>query len=68
MPNTVGTDESTAIDRIQGEGFRVSIERVPVSDEADEGTVVDQNPTGGRAKVGSTVTIVVGRYVPPPGG
>ena len=68
VPNTVGTDESTAIDRIQGEGFRVSIERVPVSDEADEGTVVDQNPTGGRAKVGSTVTIVVGRYVPPPGG
>ena len=68
VPNPVGTDESTAIDRIQGEGFRVSIERVPVSDEADEGTVVDQNPTGGRAKVGSTVTIVVGRYVPPPGG
>jgi serine/threonine-protein kinase len=68
VPNTVGTDEATAIDRIQGEGFRVSIERVPVSDEADEGTVVDQNPTGGRAKVGSTVTIVVGRYVPPPGG
>lgn len=68
VPNTVGSSEATAIDQIQGEGFRVSIERVPVSDEADEGTVVDQNPTGGRAKVGSTVTIIVGRYVPPPGG
>ncbi|MBU6336919.1 MAG: Stk1 family PASTA domain-containing Ser/Thr kinase [Acidobacteria bacterium] len=68
VPNTVGTDEATAIDRIQGAGFRVSIERVPVSDEADEGTVVDQNPTGGKAPAGSTVTISVGRYVPPPGG
>ncbi|MFM9022264.1 MAG: PASTA domain-containing protein, partial [Solirubrobacterales bacterium] len=67
VPNTVGTDEGTAIDQIQGKGFRVSIERVPVSDEADEGTVVDQNPTGGRAPVGSTVTISVGRFVPPPG-
>jgi len=68
VPNTVGTDEATAIDRIQGAGFRVSIERVPVSDEADEGTVVDQNPTGGSAPAGSTVTISVGRYVPPPAG
>ena len=67
VPNTVGTDEATAIDRIQGAGFRVSIERVPVSDEADEGTVVDQSPTGGKAPAGSTVTISVGRYVPPPG-
>lgn len=67
VPNTVGTDEATAIDRIQGAGFRVSIQRVPVNDEADEGTVVDQSPTGGKAPAGSTVTISVGRYVPPPG-
>ncbi|MFM9140510.1 MAG: PASTA domain-containing protein, partial [Solirubrobacterales bacterium] len=67
VPNTVGTDEATAIERIQGAGFRVSIERVPVGDEADEGTVVDQSPTGGRAPAGSTVTISVGRFVPPPG-
>ncbi len=66
VPNTVGEDEASSIAEIQGAGFKVSIERVDVPNESENGTVVSQNPSGGVAKTGSTVTIGVGRYTPPP--
>jgi len=66
VPNTVGEDEASAIAEIQGAGFKVSIDRVSVPDELQDGTVVSQDPSGGSAKTGSTVTIGVGRYDPPP--
>ncbi len=68
VPNTVGEDEASAIADIQGAGFKVSIEQVEVSTEGENGTVVSQTPSGGSAKSGSTVTIGVGRYYPPPAG
>ena len=66
VPNTVGEDEASAISDIQSAGFTVSVDRVNVSDESQDGTVVSQNPSGGSAPSGSTVTIGVGRYQPPP--
>ncbi|MSX02866.1 MAG: PASTA domain-containing protein, partial [Actinobacteria bacterium] len=51
-----------------GAGFKVSIDRVDVPDESQDGTVVSQSPSGGSAKSGSTVTIGVGRYNPPAAG
>ena len=66
VPNTVGEDEASAISDIQSAGFTVSVDRVDVSDESQDGTVVSQNPSGGSAPSGSTVTIGVGRYQPPP--
>ncbi len=68
VPNTVGEDEASAIADIQGAGFKVSIERVDVANESEDGTVVSQDPSGGSAPTGSTVTIGVGRYTPPGGG
>ena len=66
VPNTVGEDEASAIAEIQGAGFKVSIDRVDVANESEDGTVVSQNPSGGSAPSGSSVTIGVGRYTPPP--
>ena len=68
VPNTVGEDEASAIADIQSAGFTVSVDRVDVSEESQDGTVVSQNPSGGSAPSGSTVTIGVGRYRPPPAG
>lgn len=68
VPNTVGEDEASAISDIQSAGFTVSVDRVDVSDESQDGTVVSQNPSGGSAPSGSTVTIGVGRFRPPPAG
>ncbi len=65
VPDTVGEDEASAIDDIQSAGFKVSVDRVDVATESEDGTVVSQNPSGGSAPSGSTVTIGVGRYRPP---
>ena len=37
-----------------------------MTDEGQDGTVVQQDPSGGKAKPGSTVTIGVGSFTPPP--
>ncbi|CAB4344661.1 unannotated protein [freshwater metagenome] len=66
VPNTVGEDEASSIAEIQAAGFKVSIERVDVANESEDGTVVSQDPSSGSAPSGSTVTIGVGRYTPPP--
>ncbi len=66
VPNVVGEDEATAIDAITKAGFRVSEQQVTVTDELQDGTVIQQDPSGGKAKPGSTVTIGVGSFTPPP--
>lgn len=66
VPNTVGEDEASSIAEIQAAGFKVNIDRVAVANESEDGTVVSQDPSGGSAPSGSTVTIGVGRYTPPP--
>ncbi len=65
VPNVVGQDEASAIDALTNAGFKVSEQRVNVTDEGDDGTVVQQDPSGGKAKPGSTVTIGVGSFTPP---
>jgi serine/threonine-protein kinase len=65
VPNAIGLDEATAIDRLEGAGFRVSERTVAVDSEDQDGIVVDQSPQGGKAKPGSTVRIGVGSFTPP---
>ena len=65
VPNVVGQDEASAIDALTQAGFKVSEQRVTVTNEGDDGTVVQQDPSGGKAKPGSTVTIGVGSFTPP---
>jgi serine/threonine-protein kinase len=59
VPNTVGDDEDQARAELEGAGFKVIVRDQPAPPE-DEGNVVRQSPSGGRAKEGSTVTIYVG--------
>lgn len=66
VPNVVGEDEATAIATLTGAGFKISQQPVSVDDEAQDGTVVQQDPSGGKARRGSTVTIGVGSFTPPP--
>jgi serine/threonine-protein kinase len=66
VPNVVGEDQASAIETLTDAGFRVGQEQVEVTDETDDGTVVQQDPSGGRAQPGSTVTIGVGNFRPPP--
>ena len=54
-----------------GAGFHVTVEQADVSDPAQDGLVISQTPVGGaKAKPGSTVMIIVGKFTgspsPPP--
>lgn len=60
VPDTVGQDEATARATLEGAGFVVRGRTRTVADPAQDGIVVEQTPPGGRARSGSTVTIVVG--------
>ena len=62
VPGTIGLAEDAARAALDQAGFVVAVVYEEVKDEAKEGTVVRQDPTGGTpAAEGSTVTIVVGK-------
>lgn len=61
VPDTVGQNEATAALALEENGFRVRVMDRTVSTWSQEGVVVQQLPTGGTRRIGSTVTIVVGR-------
>jgi beta-lactam-binding protein with PASTA domain len=65
VPGVVGDDEATAIQTLTDAGFKVASQSVPVTTESQDGTVVQQDPSGGKAKPGSTVTLGVGTFTPP---
>jgi len=58
VPSVVGEQESQAQSTLQAKGFAVSIKSDPTSTQPS-GTVISQNPSGGNAAPGSTVTITV---------
>jgi eukaryotic-like serine/threonine-protein kinase len=63
VPGVEGEEEDTARQILEDAGFQVQVEEVP-GPPPDDGTVVDQDPDGGtEADRGSTVTIVVARFV-----
>jgi eukaryotic-like serine/threonine-protein kinase len=73
VPDVRGRTESTARSILQGAGLKVARKQEPVTDQADDGKVVDQSPQGGsQVDKGSTVTIFVGKFAaqtqpsPPP--
>jgi serine/threonine-protein kinase len=60
-------DVATARATLRGAGFKVTVVKADTDDPAEDGFVIAQFPTGGtKAAPGSTVTITVGEYVPPP--
>jgi serine/threonine-protein kinase len=67
VPDTVGDDENGAIEELSGAGFKVRRTVVEVTSEDDDGVVQKQDPAGGeKAEQGTTVTIFVGSFTPPP--
>jgi len=64
VPNVIGKRQDEATAALQTLGFTVKVENVVVLSDADDGRVLEQNPTGGTdAPKGSTVTIRVGRKI-----
>ena len=68
VPMVVGLSESAARDALQAAGFLVAKSDVDVPyNSTQAGNVVNQNPPAGTAAPkGSTVSITVGRALPPP--
>ncbi len=58
VPSVVGRPQQQAERILQQAGFQVAVEQQE-TDQAPAGIVIDQNPGGGSAPPGSTVTIVV---------
>ena len=68
VPDVVDDDEETATDILEEQGFKVKVTDQDTSDPAQDGIVLDQNPSGGvKAEPGSTVRIFVGRLISPKG-
>ena len=62
VPDVRGQDPAAAKTRLESAGFKVQTLAQGVTDANQIGTVVDEQPAGGRrVPVGSTVTIYVGR-------
>jgi beta-lactam-binding protein with PASTA domain len=65
VPDVVSLDRESAIASLQGAGFKVDVQKEPTLDPNEDNTVSGQSPDGNTsAPIGSTVTIVVGVYVP----
>src|SRR4051812_10241647 len=65
VPDVTGEDDTEAISDLQDAGFKISVEREDVDTPDQDGVVQAQDPKGGKkAKPGSIVTIVVGRFNP----
>ena len=63
VPSVVNSDRTTAEQLIRDAGFSPSVEERAVSDPAQDGIVISQNPASGSERPeGSTVSIVVGRF------
>jgi eukaryotic-like serine/threonine-protein kinase len=60
------TGETTAVgtQRLRGEGFQVSQRTRQVDSAEGNGVILEQDPGGGKAAKGSTVTITVGKFNP----
>jgi eukaryotic-like serine/threonine-protein kinase len=59
VPNVVGQQETAARTTLENAGFKVKIDRV--ANAAPTGTVLAQDPTGGRLEKGKTVTLQVSK-------
>jgi serine/threonine-protein kinase len=65
VPSVVGDTPSSATSALQAAGFTVTKTTKDVADQSSNGLVINQSPSGGsKAKMGSTVAIVVAKFVP----
>jgi serine/threonine-protein kinase len=62
VPDVTGEDQSAAVERLSKDGFEIRTREKAVDSQEGDGVVVGQDPPGGRAPRGSTVTITVGKF------
>jgi eukaryotic-like serine/threonine-protein kinase len=66
VPTLTGQTLDTATSALRADGLKVNSSQQSVTDQAQDGIVVAQNPgTGTSVKQGSTVSLVVGKYQAP---
>ncbi len=65
VTDVTGESSADAIRRLSKDGFEVNQKTQTVDSPEGDDTVLSQDPAGGKAKKGSTVTITVGKYVAP---
>jgi beta-lactam-binding protein with PASTA domain/tRNA A-37 threonylcarbamoyl transferase component Bud32 len=64
VPDVTGEDVADAVARLSSEGFSINQQSRDVDSPEGDGVVIEQSPPGGKAKKGSKVTIVVGKFNP----
>ena len=63
VPDVTGSSEAAATEKLEFNSFMVDVITQAVSDQSQDGIVLNQEPAGGtKAESGSTVKIVVGQY------
>jgi serine/threonine-protein kinase len=66
VPNTLGQDQSSALSALADAGLTPIVGGTqPVTNQAEDGKVVAQVPSGGKVKRGTKVTITVGKFQAP---
>jgi eukaryotic-like serine/threonine-protein kinase len=64
VPDVTGEDQGDAIAKLSSAGFEIQRQEKDVDSPEGDGVVIEQDPAAGKAKKGSTVTIVVGKFNP----
>lgn len=64
VPNVTGDTQEAATSALRDAGFKVNVRTSEVDSPDEDGVVQRQQPSGGKAEKGSTVTITVGTFNP----
>jgi beta-lactam-binding protein with PASTA domain/predicted Ser/Thr protein kinase len=64
VTDVTGETQNDAVQRLSKDGFEITIVQQPVDSQEGDGVVIQQDPAGGKAKRGSTVTLTVGKFTP----
>jgi beta-lactam-binding protein with PASTA domain len=67
VPGVDGLSEADAVATLSGAGFVVVVTYADVSEASQNGVVISSSP-GGSQRPGTTITITIGVYTPPPDG
>jgi beta-lactam-binding protein with PASTA domain/predicted Ser/Thr protein kinase len=68
VTDVTGETQADAVQRLSQDGFEIKIVEQAVPTQEDDGHVIQQDPSGGRHKRGSTVTLTVAKFDPSLGG
>jgi len=64
VTDVTGETQNDAVQRLSKDGFEIKIVEQQVDSQEGDGIVIQQDPAGGKAKRGSTVTLTVGKFDP----